>query len=223
MIRALLIDDEAIARKGVRFQLQQYDDVRVVAEAGDGPGAVDTISRFRPDLVFLDIHIPGFDGFEVIRRVSSIHLPVVIFVTAYDSSAVQAFDTRALDYLVKPINGDRFRDAMARARQMLIRSHQPTYYHRFTVRQNDRFVVINAADVDWFQTASNYVQLHVAGREHLLRTTLNELEQKLDPRRFVRIHRSTLVNLERISCIQPTHNGDFNVLLTDGSLLRLSR
>jgi len=246
MIRALLIDDELHARDGLRFQLQRESDISVVAEAIDGPKAVDAIIRLRPDLVFLDIQIPGFDGLEVIRRVSPIHLPLVVFVTAYNDYAVRAFEARAVDYLVKPIRADRFHEAIKRVRQLLttaqsqkdfherllslIQSREPlpatpasTYYRRFTVREGRRFVIINAADVDWFEAASNYVELHVGGREHLLRVPLSDLEKKLDPVRFVRIHRSTIVNLERIAQIQPTQNGDFNVVLTDGTALRLSR
>jgi two-component system LytT family response regulator len=251
MIRALLVDDEALAREGIRFEIERETDLSVVAEAIDGPDAVDAISRFRPDLVFLDIEIPVFDGFEVLRRVSPALLPIVVFVTAYDRYAVRAFDAHAIDYLMKPIRSQRFHEAVERSRIALSNSEtrsrfhhrlmeiiesrerlplpdRTSYYRRFTVRDGNKFVVIKATDVDWFESASNYVALHVRGREHLLRITLSDLEKqldpvRLDPVRFVRIHRSTIVNLERVGGIRPTFNGDYLVVLTDGRTLRLSR
>jgi two-component system, LytTR family, response regulator len=247
MIRALVVDDEALAREGIRLQLERETDISIVGEAGDGPDAVDAIARLRPDLVFLDIEIPGFDGFEVLRRVSSTHLPTVIFVTAYDHYAVRAFDARAVDYLMKPLSLTRFQETLHRVRLALTslgdggRSHQRlidriesrdrpgtaveggVYYRRFTVKEGFHFLVVKASDVDWFEAASNYVQLHVHGREHLLRVTLSDLEEKLDPSRFVRIHRSTIVNLDRVIEIRPTWHGDFIVLLNVGTTLRLSR
>lgn len=246
MIRTLLVDDEALARDGIRFELDREVDISVVAEAIDGPGAVEAIERFRPDIVFLDIQIPGFDGFEVIHRVSATHMPLVVFITAYDRYAVRAFDARALDYLMKPIKSERFHEAIQRARHVLtnIEDHRQfqqrlhdliesreqlppvvgaAYYRRFTVRERGQFLVIRAADIDWFESASNYVELHVNGREYLLRVTLSDLEKKLDPMRFVRIHRSTIVNLDRVAGIRPTPHGDFIVVLSDATTLRLSR
>lgn len=246
MIRALLVDDEALARDGIRFELDREGGVTVVAEAIDGPEAVEAIARFRPDLVFLDIQIPGFDGFEVLRRTPASQMPVVVFVTAYDRYAVRAFDAHVLDYLMKPIKSERFHQAIQRARQVLadVEDHRQfrhrlkdliesrevlpasfgaTYYRRFTVREGTQFLVIRATDVDWFEAASNYVELHVNGREHLLRVTLSDLEKKLDPMQFVRIHRSTIVNLARVTAIRPTPHGDFIVVLSGKTGLRLSR
>lgn len=238
-MRALLVDDEVLAREGVRLELDRQPDIVVIGEAIDGPDAVESINRLRPDIVFLDIQIPGFDGFEVIQRIAPGQMPVVVFVTAFDTYAVRAFDARALDYLLKPISSQRFDDAVQRAREILATErHSPTlhgsavagppttppaYYQRFTVRQRERFLVIKATDVDWFESASNYVELHVGGRSHLVRVTLAELERRLDPLNFARIHRSTIVNLARVVNIYPTSHGDFSVLLSNASVLRLSR
>lgn len=241
-MRALVVDDEVLAREGVRLELDRQPDIVVIGEAIDGPDAVESINRLRPDIVFLDIQIPGFDGFEVIQRIAPGQMPVVVFVTAFDTYAVRAFDARALDYLLKPISSQRLDDAVQRAREILATNHerhnpptvhgsavvgQPTtpvaYYQRFTVRQRDRFLVIKATDVDWFESASNYVELHVGDRSHLVRMTLADLERRLDPLNFARIHRSTIVNLARVVDIHPTSHGDFSVLLTNASVLRLSR
>jgi two-component system, LytTR family, response regulator len=247
MFSALLVDDEPLAREGLRLQLEHETDFSIVGEAINGPDAVKAIGRLRPDLVFLDIQIPGFDAFEVLRRVSSSHVPYVIFVTAYDRYAVRAFEAQAVDYLLKPPNAKRFQEALDKARRTLGRADESDrahpravdrceqrdraaalvqgipYYRRFTVREADHFLVLKAQDVDWFEAASNYVELHVHGREYLLRVTLCELEEKLDPSQFTRIHRSTIVNVDRIVEIRPTWRGDFLVVLTGGTTLRLSR
>jgi two-component system LytT family response regulator len=226
MWRALVVDDEVLARDGLRLELERETDISVVAEAIDGPDAVEAINRLRPDIVFLDIQIPGFDGFEVLRRIDLERPPLVVFVTAFDSYAVRAFDQRAVDYLVKPINSVRLHEAVDRAREVLSatpRITQPPYYQRFTIREHNRFVVVKVTDVDWFEAASNYVELHVGSRTHLLRDTLTDLEQRLDPARFVRIHRSTIVNMDRVADIRPTTRGDFTVVLLNGKDLRLSR
>jgi two-component system, LytTR family, response regulator len=245
MISALLADDEALARDGIRLELEREPDIFIVDEAVNGPQTVEAIARHQPDLVFLDIQMPGCDGFEVLRRIPAAQMPIVIFVTAYDQYALQAFDARALDYLVKPIRTERFHDAVERARQMLTRTEdqrlfrdrlrtfvesrqqgpslEGTFYTRFTVREKSQYLNIRAADVDWFEAASNYVALHVNGREYLLRLTLNELEQRLNPRQFARIHRSTIVHLDRVTDVRPTHHGDFVVILSDSTQLRLSR
>jgi len=240
MIRALVVDDEVLAREGVRLELAREADISIVAEAIDGPDAVEAINRHRPDIVFLDIQIPGFDGFEVLERISPGPMPIIVFVTAFDSYAVRAFDARALDYLLKPISSQRLHSAIERAREVLTsyaREHRaaafgahivdqsagPAYYQRFTIRERTRFLVVKASDVDWFESASNYVELHVSGRTHLLRVTLSDLEHRLDPLNFVRIHRSTIVNLDRVADIRPTSHGDFIVVLSNGTRLRLSR
>jgi two-component system LytT family response regulator len=226
MIRALVVDDELLAREGLRLELDRETDISVVAEAIDGPDAVEAINRLGPDLVFLDIQIPGFDGFEVLRRIEPARMPVVVFVTAFDNYAVRAFDERAIDYLLKPINGQRLQTAVDRAREVLQsvpRAVPALYYQRFTIREFNRFVIVKATDVDWFEAAANYVELHVGNRTHLLRDTLTDLEHRLDPAQFIRIHRSTIVNLARVTDIRPTSRGDFTVILSTGKELRLSR
>lgn len=253
MIRALIIDDEMLAREGVRVLLRQATDVEIVGEASDGPTAVKAIKKFSPDLLFLDVQMPGFDGFEILERVSSDYLPAVIFVTAHDAYAVRAFESRALDYILKPINGKRFQETLQRVRLKLameealdkahknvadlLRSREhlraemadgvaPTKtssMQRFAVKDRDRFLLLKSGEIDWIESAANYVQLHARGRSFLLRMTMNELEGELDSSLFVRIHRSTIVNIERIVEIKPTWHGDFEVILQDATSLRLSR
>ena len=244
MIRALVVDDEPLAREGIRVRLGDEADVQVIGEAVDGPDAVEAINTLLPDLVFLDIQIPGFDGFEVLQRVASLHLPAVVFVTAYDRYAVQAFEAEAVDYLLKPISGRRFREALQRVRGRLVREEDLERAHErlvrllesrrmtegrsasvrwFTVRDGRRFLIVRTDEIDWMDSASNYVQLHARGRSLLLRSTMSELEERLDPQLFVRIHRSTMVNVERIEEISPSGQGDFTVTLRDGTTLRMSR
>jgi two-component system LytT family response regulator len=243
MIRALIADDEALARDGIRLRLRDAADVEVVGEAGDGPEAARRIKLLKPDLLFLDIQMPGYDGFEVLRRVAPVHLPAVIFATAYDRYALQAFETHAVDYLLKPVGNARFAEALQWARHTLGReealeaAHQRTagiiepvapsassgYVRRLTVKDGRRFLLLKVEDVDWIEAALNYVELHSRGRSYLIRTTLTELYETLDPAMFARIHRSTVVNLDRVKEITLGDGGDFVVWLQDGAGLRLSR
>jgi two-component system, LytTR family, response regulator len=245
VITALIVDDERLARQGIRMALRDEPDVKVVGELSDGPSAVKAIVKHRPELVFLDIRMPGLSGFEVIERVAQNHdrLPAVIFVTAFDCYAVKAFEARALDYILKPIDNARFHDAVQRVRDQLIpaepEGHAPApdtavpmhgpdparhdYIDRVAVRLHDRFVFVRMSDVDWIESAANYVQVHTRSREFLLRMTMCELEAKLDPRQFVRIHRSTIVNIDRVAELKPSLHGDFAVALLDGTALRMSR
>jgi two-component system LytT family response regulator len=244
MIRVLIADDEALARGGIRLRLREATDLEIVGEAGDGPEAVRRVKALKPDLLFLDIQMPGFDGFEVLRRVAPAHLPAVIFVTAYDRYALQAFETHAVDYLLKPVGAARFAEALQWARHTLGReealeaAHRRTvdiiepgtvsaspsgYLRRFTVKEGRRFLLLKTEEVDWIEAASNYVELHARGRSYLIRMTLTELDETLDPAMFARIHRSTVVNLDRIKEITVGDGGDFMVWLHDGASLRLSR
>lgn len=251
MIRAVVIDDEPAARSGLRELLAREQDVEIVGEAGDAPAAIALIAETRPDLVFLDIELPGGSGFDVVEGASAIHLPAYIFVTAYDAYAVRAFEVHAIDYLLKPVREDRLGAAVARARQALRDStaaleetgrrlaalldtrsapanahgggDSPQRLHRFVVREGERYLMIKASDVDSIQAAGNYVELRVDDRVSLYRSTLVELEAKLDPARFVRIHRSTIVNVDRVREIVPEWHGDCDVILANGSVLRLSR
>lgn len=245
MIRTLIADDEPLAREGIRLRLHDESDVEIVGEAGDGPAAVKAIEELEPDLVFLDIEMPGMDGFEILEKAGPTHLPLVIFVTAFDDYALRAFDIHALDYLLKPFTSTRFRDALTRARHELTRRDESTYQglahlldhgrdapgadgngkfiYRFAVRDRDRFILLKASEVEWIESAGNYARLHARSSAFLVRMTMSDLERKLDPRHFVRIHRTTIVNVDRVREIAPGSHGDFEVLLANGQTLKLSR
>jgi two-component system, LytTR family, response regulator len=270
VIRTVLVDDEPLAREGLRVRLGREEDVEIVGEADDGPSAVDAILRLRPDLVFLDVQIPGFDGFDVVSRTASSYLPTIVFVTAYDRYALRAFEVHALDYLLKPIAHRRFQEALRRARHELTRRERelgpieengesdaesltavadrlrrlldereaassglpsrpaptpegPRYAARFTVRDGERYLLVRVAEVDWAEASANYVRLHVGQRTFQMRTTMSELERQLDPAQFTRIHRSAIVNLDRIREIRPEWHGEYEVALVTGATLRLSR
>lgn len=240
MIKAFIVDDEKLAREGIRMMLSRETDVEVVGESPDGTSAMRMISRLSPDLLFLDVRVPGLDGFELLERLQHAAVPLVIFTTAYEKYAVKAFEARAVDYLLKPIRPDRLRDAVQRARSELERETQsggagtgaaaalpsalrPPTLGRLVVKDRDRYLLLKAADVDWIQSAANYVQLHAHGKSYLLRVTMNELEQQLRGLNFARIHRSTIVNVDRLSEIRPSPHGDFQVILDNGTSLRLSR
>jgi two-component system LytT family response regulator len=232
-LSAVLVDDEPPAREKLARMLAAHEGIRVVGEAGDGPAAVALIEDLRPDLVFLDIQMPGLNGFDVIEALDLPALPRVIFVTAHDEHALRAFEVRALDYLLKPVDAERLGEAVARvlepdrlapdARSVLDAlpgARRPL--ERFLVRLRGRMILVPARDVDWIGAAGNYVELHVAGDVHLVRGTLQELEQRL-PESFVRIHRSSIVNLDRVRELHPWSHGDRLVVLDDGTELRLSR
>ena len=272
VIRTVVVDDEPLAREGLRVRLGREEDVEIVGEAADGPSAVDAILTLRPDLVFLDVQIPGFDGFDVVARTAASYLPTIVFVTAYDRYALRAFEVHALDYLLKPIAHRRFQEALRRARHELGRRERedgasagseessgeaesltavadrlrrllderengsdglvgrpapladaPRYALRFTVRDGERYVLVRVSDVDWAEASANYVRLHVGAKTFQMRTTMSELERQLDPAQFTRIHRSAIVNLDRIREIRPEWHGEYEVALTTGATLRLSR
>jgi two-component system LytT family response regulator len=236
-LRALIVDDEAIARRRVRRLLRNVDGMEIAGECGDGPSALATIAEARPHLMFLDVQMPGLDGFDVVARLPAERTPAVIFVTAFDRYALRAFDVHAVDYLLKPIAPARFRLAIERARDRIARGdRQPglgglvrqiqearKYLTRLSVRERGRVVLVDVQTIEWIQAADNYVTVHAAGGEYLLRETLATLERQLDPERFVRIHRSTIVSLDRITELEPSSHGDFDVLLRDGKRLTLSR
>jgi two-component system LytT family response regulator len=252
VIRTLVVDDEALAREGVRNHLAGEPDFEVIGEASDGPTAVAAIRSLLPDVVFLDVQLPECDGFEVLELVGHTHLPVVVFVTAYDRYAVKAFDTHALDYLLKPVTDRRFCEALQRLRVLFLdhgglesaqrrlasaldaartswghgvdtHPNAPNYTRRFVVRDRRRFLFVKAADVDWFTSAANYVELHTAGHAHLIRMTMGELEEKLDPSQFVRIHRSTIVNIDHVKEVRSHEHDEYMVMLLDGTALRMGR
>jgi two-component system LytT family response regulator len=239
-IRTLIVDDEPLARQRLRHLLEADPDIAIVGECGDGQQAVADLQALRPELVFLDVQMPVLDGFGVLQALSGTPSPVVIFVTAHDRYALKAFEVHALDYLLKPFDKSRFGMALERAKiqvrqgnavavnerlQELLqtvhgRSHAP---ERLLIKSDGRIYFVRVEDIDWIEAAGNYVRLHVGKEDHLLREALSALERKLDPARFVRIHRSTIVNLERIRELQPAFHGDFVIILRDGTELTLSR
>mgnify|MGYP001228223665 CR=1 FL=1 len=239
---ALIIDDEPLARKGIRSLLKSERDIEIAGECADGLEAVEAIQDKRPDLVFLDIQMPGLDGFGVIEAIGVERMPVIVFVTAYDLHALKAFQVHAIDYLLKPLNPERFREALERARRMattsrpgdlgarildLLQSVRPTgerYTERFVIRSLGRVTVVPVTDVEWIQAEGDYVELRTPhGRKYLLRGKISALEEHLDPSLFIRIHRSTLVRIDRIRELRPHFNGDHAVYLQDGTRLSLSR
>jgi len=197
--------------------LQQEPDIEIVAEAGNGTDAVAAIKANYPDLVFLDIQMPGLNGFEVLENLSSDELPLVVFVTAFDQHAVHAFDVHAVDYLLKPFDRTRLQACLTR-----VRTHQP-YLSRVMVKSRGRIIFLKVEEIDWIETAGNYVEVHARKLAFLVRETLTALESKLDPKRFARVHRSTIVNVDRIQELQPSSHNDFLVLLKNGAKLRASR
>jgi len=236
-LRALIVDDEAPARRRIRRLLLAEPDVVVTGECGDGASAVQVIIRERPDLVFLDVQMPERDGFDVVAGLGSADRPAIVFVTAYDRYALRAFEIHAVDYLLKPFTRERFRTALERVRDRIARRapdaavealvealrDRHKYRSRVTVTSGGRTHVIDLASVDWIQAADNYVRLHVQSREYLLRETLASLETTLDPARFVRIHRSAIVTIDRVAALTPASHGDAEILLRDGTRLAASR
>jgi two-component system LytT family response regulator len=239
-IRVLIIDDEPLARQRIRSLLEAEADVSVAGECDDGQKAVAAIREHRPDLIFLDVHMPELDGFGVLEELGGERVPAVIFVTAYDRYALQAFEVHALDYLLKPFDRERFERALERARAQIGRAQTAEvseqlralledarpgkkYLDRVVIKSASRVFFLRVEEIDWIEAAGNYLKLHAGTEAHLLRETMNGLEGRLDPERFLRIHRSTMVNIERIQELQPWFHGDYVVLLRDGTRLTLSR
>jgi two-component system, LytTR family, response regulator len=239
-IRVLVADDEPLARERLTSLLSTEPDIEVVAQARDGEEAVTGVHDHSPDLVFLDVQMPQMNGFDVIEAVGTDKMPPVIFVTAYDQHALKAFQVRALDYLLKPFDRERFSDALQRARRQIerdetgdlgrrllalvkdLRRDQPRS-DRLVVKSGGRLFFLRTDEIDWVEAAGNYVRLHVGTASHLLRETMNAIEGRLDPEKFFRIHRSRIVNMERIQELQPWLNGEYAVLLRTGTRLTLSR
>ena len=239
-IRAIIVDDEPLAREGVRLHLNAEADIEIVGEAGTGEEAVGLIETLRPDLLFLDVQMPGLDGFGVLDAVGAPHMPVTIFTTAFDEFALRAFDAHAIDYILKPYDAERFRMAIERARLQLTGRRKASmderldslleelrtrnqYLERLVVRSGGRILILRVSEIDWIEAASNYVRLHAGGKEYLLRETMTALEAKLDPMEFVRIHRSTIVRVDRIRELEPLFQGDYVVVLEDTTRLTSSR
>ena len=245
-IRTIIVDDELLARERVRKLLDREPDVEVVAECGDGREAIKVIEKEAPDLVFLDVQMPEVDGFGVVDALQGTAMPAIIFVTAYDKFALRAFEVHALDYLLKPFDRERFQKALDRARRQIHNRQtdqlgarlnslldelkgggdekaQPKYLARLAVKTEGRVVLLKTEDIDWIEAADNYVSLHIGNESHLHRETMSSLETKLPPAKFIRISRSSIVNIDRIKELQPLFHGDHVVILRNGTKLTLSR
>jgi two-component system, LytTR family, response regulator len=252
-LRAAIIDDEPAARRGVRMLLARHEDIVVAGEAGNRATALDLIAAEKPDLLFLDVQMPGGDGFSVLEALPAGERPVVIFITAYDEHAVKAFEVSAVDYLLKPYEDERFHEAVERARRSIqgrragegsaplsqlldyLRSQgalsapagdeegDGISRDRVIIKSSGEYHLLKAEEIDWIEAEGDYMKFHVTGRTHLMRETMARLEAKLDARRFVRIHRSVIVNIDRIRKLAPSFTGDYAVILKDGTSLKLSR
>ena len=256
-IKALVVDDEPLALRGLKLRLAAFPEIEIVGEAGNGREAVKLIKQHNPDLVFLDIQMPGLDGFGVVRALIGAPAPLFIFVTAYDKYAIDAFEANALDYLVKPVEEERLKDAIHRARDAikskaaasresrlvellaslsdedrdqikeLIQDpswvDKERYSERLSFKDGSKVVMLNADDIDWIDAAGDYMCIHAQGKTHIIRETMKTLQQRLDPARFQRIHRSAIVNIKKVKELHPHSNGEYFVILENGSELKLSR
>lgn len=248
-IRTLIVDDEPEARLGLKTLLERDDQISLIGECKGGSEAVTAIEKHQPDLLLLDIQMPDLSGFDVLRRLESDVLPVVIFVTAYDQYSLKAFEVHAIDYLLKPFTNRRFFEAIAQAKQM-IRSQKdlskltermnallarfedqparfqhlkPSYLERIAVKEGERITFLNVENIDWIEAADNYVSLHVGSKSYLLRSKLSDIEKQLNPSQFLRIHRSRIVRIDRIREMVPLGSGDCILILKDGTELTSSR
>jgi two-component system, LytTR family, response regulator len=238
-IRTLVVDDELPARRRLLSLLKTDPEIEIIGQCGDGASAIDAIVTDRPDLLFLDVQMPETDAFGVISAIAGIHMPAIVFVTAYDRYAVQAFDARAVDYLLKPFKRERFFDALQRAKESLhravngdggyernlvdmVRGMRPME-DRLVIRSAGRITFLRTADVQWIEAAGNYVRVHAGNEVHTMREKISTLEEQLDQRQFLRIHRSVVVNLDEVKELQPCGGGEYIVLMRDGKELPFGR
>ena len=244
-IRAIIVDDEKPARRRLRELMEKQPDIAIVAECSNGAEAARQIRALQPDLLLLDVQMPGLDGFGVVEEIGAAHMPATIFVTAYDQYALKAFEVSALDYLLKPFSDERFERSLARVLSFVRTNRREELSHRILslldqiqpkqpqntsapldclmIKDGRRVLFLRVEEIDWIEAAGVYVQIHAAGKTWLHRISLSELEAKLDARQFLRIHRSTIVNLQKVREFHPHSHGDFLVVLLDGTELKLSR
>jgi len=241
-VRTLIVDDEPLARERIQQLLSDEKDLEIVGECEDGVSALAAIRELNPDLVFLDVQMPELDGFGLLVQLDPTRMPAIVFVTAHDQFALRAFEVHALDYLLKPFDQERFQAAVGRARQWLARRGSEDmdarlsalladlrgpgtnkFQDRIAVKAGGRVILLKAEEIDWVEAADNYVSLHVGSAAHLLRETMNSFEHRLPPDRFLRISRSTIVNLDRVRELQPLFHGEYAVILNDGTRVSLSR
>jgi two-component system LytT family response regulator len=238
-LRVVIVDDEPLVRRGLRTLLEQETDITIVAEARNGIEALDAITEHVPSIVFLDVQMPGMDGFEVLARIPTATRPAIIFVTAFDEYAIRAFDVHAVDYLLKPFDAARVAVALDRARARQ-RASTPVddqrwdallsqlksvrrFADRLLLKDGEKVVVVLVADIDWIEAADNYVKVHARNARYKVRQTIKALESQLDPAQFARAHRSAIVNLERVRSLDPMAAGEYLLTLSTGDKLTLSR
>lgn len=228
-IRTLVVDDEPVARQRMLSLLQNEPDIEIIGECESGQDAISRIELTSPDLVFLDIQMPQMDGLQLSRALGE-RMPAVVFVTAYDEYALRAFEVHALDYVLKPFSAERFKSALTHARQHLskrtapgVREPMSERRDRLVIKSSGRIYFVRTNEIDWCEAAGNYVRLHVGAQTHLVRGTMGYIESQLDPRQFVRVHRSTIVNVDRIQELRSSFNGEYVILLHDKTRLTLSR
>ena len=224
-VRVLIVDDEPLARRGVRARLARHDNVEIVGECVNGDSAVRAIRSLAPDIVFLDVKMPVLDGFGVVHAIGSAAMPVTVFLTAFDEFALRAFEAQAVDYLLKPIDDERFAQALERAWRRVIErrassSNQPI---RIVTRDRGHILLIDAQEIEWVQAERDYVRLHLRKGSHLIRETMRAISARLPSEQFVRIHRSTIVNVSQVRELVRHANREFIVVLRDGTRLKLSR
>ncbi len=248
-IKTLIVDDEPEARLGLRSLLEQDDQIKLIGECNNGADAVNAIRMNLPDLVLLDVQMPGLNGFEVLQALKMEHMPLVIFVTAYDKYSLKAFEVHAIDYLLKPFTNRRFQEAIGQAKQKIrsqkdlthiaermntllarfeanpphVPSFESNYLERIAVKEGERITFLNVESIDWIEAADNYICLHIGAKSYLLRSKIGDMDKQLDPRHFLRIHRSRIVKIDRIQEMQPQGSGDCILMLKDGTRLTSSR
>lgn len=241
LIKVLVIDDESLARDLVIEFLKEFEEFELIGECSDGLEAVKSIEELRPDLVFLDVQMPVLNGLEVLEQINAKYLPEIIFVTAYDNYAIQAFEFHAIDYLLKPLSRSRFRKALLHVKDRLNQQNKgletnqqfsyllenykdkPQHLQRIFVKDNGKITLLEPQTIDWIEADDKYLKLHTNKKNYLIRQTLNSLEAELNPHIFLRIHRSTIVNLTRVKEIHPLFNGEYALILQDGTKITLSR
>lgn len=240
-IKTLIVDDEPLARRGIRQLLESETDFEIIGEAGNGREAISAVEKHLPDLVFLDVQMPLLDGFSFVEKMSAKNLPEIVFVTAYDEHAVRAFEAGAIDYVLKPTDPERFQKTLNRVRSRilsgenkflenkladLLKKLKPSgenYLERVVVKENERIRLLNVEKIDWISSQGNYVEIHSEGEKFLVRETMEGFERKLNPRDFLRIRRSVIVRVEQIKELHPLFNGEFEVILKKGVKLASSR
>jgi two-component system LytT family response regulator len=239
-IQALIVDDEPLARERIRDMLETDSEIEIIGECASVQEAIEAIDQNPPDLIFLDVEMPGKDGFAMLDELEPGRIPAIIFVTAYDQYAVRAFEVYALDYLLKPFDRERFEKAVRRAKAHVQNEKseniterilsaleeikaRPVHLERLVIKMNGHVFFVKTEEIDWLEAEGNYVRLHAGKESYLLRDTISALESQMDPRRFVRVHRSAIVNIDRIQELQPWFHGEYRIILREGVQLTLSR